>query len=205
MRELNIGHVLIRKRREKGLTQEELAAYLGVTKASVSKWETGQSYPDILLLPELATYFDISVDELLGYSPQLCSKDIRKYYKQFSEYMNKNRYEEIKPVIDNALRKYYSCYPFLAAMSQWLLNYGLMSDQDIRKDFFKNSIELADRVINNSDDTFLIRTAEGIKAYINLVTGEPQKVFDLLGEEVKPFTDASQIALMIQAYQLMGN
>jgi hypothetical protein len=37
------------------------------------------------------------------------------------------------------------------------------------------------------------------------VTGEPQKVFDLLGEEVKPFTDASQIALMIQAYQLMGN
>jgi len=186
-------------------TQEELAAYLGVTKASVSKWETGQSYPDILLLPELATYFDISVDELLGYSPQLCSKDIRKYYKQFSEYMNKNRYEEIKPVIDNALRKYYSCYPFLAAMSQWFLNYGLMSDQDIRKDFFKNSIELADRVINNSDDTFLIRTAEGIKAYINLVTGEPQKVFDLLGEEVKPFTDASQIALMIQAYQLMGN
>ena len=51
--------------------QDELATFLGVTKASVSKCENGQSMPDILLLPELATYFDVSVDELLGYEPQL--------------------------------------------------------------------------------------------------------------------------------------
>ena len=67
-------------RRGRGITQEELADFIGVTKASVSKWENGQSLPDILLLPQLAAYFDVSVDDLLGYQPQLSTEQIRKYY-----------------------------------------------------------------------------------------------------------------------------
>jgi transcriptional regulator with XRE-family HTH domain len=57
VKELNIAKTIVSKRREKGITQDELAAYIGVSKASVSKWETGQSYPDILFLPQLAAYF----------------------------------------------------------------------------------------------------------------------------------------------------
>lgn len=49
-----------------GYTQEELARRLGVTKAAVSKWECGQSAPDIALLPKLASLFSIMLDELLG-------------------------------------------------------------------------------------------------------------------------------------------
>lgn len=79
LRELNIGKCIIHKRKEKGITQEQLANYIGVSKASVSKWESGSSYPDILLLPEIATYFNISVDELLGYSPQLTKEDIKNF------------------------------------------------------------------------------------------------------------------------------
>ncbi|MCP8382539.1 helix-turn-helix domain-containing protein [Clostridioides difficile] len=67
MNELNIARTLILKRKEKGITQDELANYIGVSKASVSKWETGQSYPDITFLPQLATYFNITVDELICY------------------------------------------------------------------------------------------------------------------------------------------
>lgn len=52
-----------------GYTQEELAGRLGVTKAAVSKWECGQSAPDIALLPKLASLFSVSLDELLGYEP----------------------------------------------------------------------------------------------------------------------------------------
>jgi transcriptional regulator with XRE-family HTH domain len=47
MKEINIAKTIITKRKEKGITQDELAAYIGVSKASVSKWETAQSYPDI--------------------------------------------------------------------------------------------------------------------------------------------------------------
>ena len=44
MKEINIARVLVNKRREKGVTQDELANYIGVSKASVSKWETGVSH-----------------------------------------------------------------------------------------------------------------------------------------------------------------
>ena len=53
-------------RKQKGLTQEQLANALGVTNQSVSKWESGQCCPDIQLLPAIAELFEVSVDELLG-------------------------------------------------------------------------------------------------------------------------------------------
>jgi transcriptional regulator with XRE-family HTH domain len=49
MWEFNMGAVIQQKRKEKELTQEELARLMGVSKSSVSKWETGQTYPDIYL------------------------------------------------------------------------------------------------------------------------------------------------------------
>lgn len=57
MKEINIARTIIKKRKEKGLTQNELANYIGVSKVAVSKWEIGQSYPDITFLPQLATFF----------------------------------------------------------------------------------------------------------------------------------------------------
>ncbi|HAG42872.1 MAG TPA: hypothetical protein DCL31_05175 [Clostridium sp.] len=51
MKEINIARTLIDKRKEKGITQEELAKYIGISKASISKWEIGQRYLDIIFLP----------------------------------------------------------------------------------------------------------------------------------------------------------
>lgn len=66
--ELLIGEKIRRLRRERDLTQEEVAAHLGVSFQSVSKWERGDGYPDITMLPALANYFGVSVDALLGMS-----------------------------------------------------------------------------------------------------------------------------------------
>lgn len=65
---LKIGDKIKLKRRERNMTQEELANMLGVTKAAVSKWENEESYPDITMLPQIARLFQMTMDELFGYT-----------------------------------------------------------------------------------------------------------------------------------------
>ena len=63
---MNFSEIIAFYRRKLGLTQEALAQRLGVTNQAVSKWESGQSCPDIALLPQLADLFGITIDELFG-------------------------------------------------------------------------------------------------------------------------------------------
>ena len=65
---MNLQKTIMDLRREKGYTQEKLAEMLGVTTAAVSKWECGNSYPDITLLPQIAEIFDVSLDYLFDYN-----------------------------------------------------------------------------------------------------------------------------------------
>lgn len=64
---MQIGARIKALRKEKKVTQEELAAYLRISPQAVSKWETGASSPEIDLLPKLAVYFGTSPDRLLGF------------------------------------------------------------------------------------------------------------------------------------------
>ena len=65
---MNIGNNILAMRKQKNITQEALAAELGVTAAAVSKWEKGYTLPDILMLCALADFFEVSTDEMLGRS-----------------------------------------------------------------------------------------------------------------------------------------
>ena len=81
MEELKIAEKIKEKRRERNFTQEELANILGVTKAAVSKWENSESYPDITMLPKIAQLFNITMDELFGYTMEYRPlKVVNEYY-----------------------------------------------------------------------------------------------------------------------------
>jgi len=68
--DMNIGNQIKSFRLEKKVTQEEFAGFLGISPQAVSKWETGASTPDISLLPEIATYFGVTIDELFKISDE---------------------------------------------------------------------------------------------------------------------------------------
>ena len=67
---MEMGKEIRRLRNDRGLTQEALAAALNVTAQTVSKWECGNSIPDVQLLPEIAIYFGVSIDQLFAMSPE---------------------------------------------------------------------------------------------------------------------------------------
>ena len=69
--DMTIGKRIAHLRKEKGLTQEELAQHMGISPQAVSKWENDQTCPDISALPKLARLFDVTVDELLSGKQEL--------------------------------------------------------------------------------------------------------------------------------------
>ena len=76
------GSTIARERRRKGVTQEALASHLGVSKAAVSKWELGQSLPDVSLLPRIAAYFSLTLDELFDWRDELSQEESAALYAE---------------------------------------------------------------------------------------------------------------------------
>jgi len=92
--ELKLAENIQMLRKEKKLTQEELANIFGVTSQSISKWELGLSCPDITTLPKIAEFFEVSIDELMGYTPKSSLNSLYLDIKQVIEKEAKNRNEK---------------------------------------------------------------------------------------------------------------
>ena len=74
-----IGENIKRMRLQKGVTQEQLAEAVGVSAVAVSKWERNETMPDISLLPGLAYFFQVSIDELMSYDAAKVQREIRVF------------------------------------------------------------------------------------------------------------------------------
>lgn len=90
----------------KGLTQEEVAAFLGITAQSVSKWERGESYPDITFLPALANIFETSVDLLIGMDAVRAEETRYNIHKTAVEYQKNGEYDKAEKTYREALLTY---------------------------------------------------------------------------------------------------
>jgi len=85
MMDMSFGHNLAKLRMEKGICQKEVAAYMNVTIATISNYETDRHFPDAEALCKLADYYGVTVDYMLGrtsfrYDPQQLSRSFTKNY-----------------------------------------------------------------------------------------------------------------------------
>ena len=203
MKEINIGKVLILKRKEKGITQDELASYIGVSKASVSKWETGQSYPDITFLPQLATYFNISIDDLIGYTPQMEREEIRKLYRRLADKFVAEPFTQVYEECEKIIKKYYACFPLLLQMSGLYLNHYMLAEGEKQTQVLEEALQLCQRVKSESNDVLVSKDAAMMEGVCLLTLNRPAEVLELFGETLRPI--AQETETIAQAHLFMGN
>ncbi len=119
-----------RLRREKDLTQETLAEFLGVTFQSVSNWERGESYPDITMLPEIAGFFKVSLEELLGVNRAEDEKEILKELESYDNLTDKDMKWEI---ICNLKKKFPNDFRILLRYMTCLVHFKENTPDNIAK------------------------------------------------------------------------
>lgn len=203
MKEINLASVVIAKRKEKKITQDELANYLGVSKAAISKWETAQSYPDITLLPHIATFFNITIDELIGYSPQMDREEIKRTYHRLSAEFAKEEFDVVHARCNEIISRYYSCFPLMLQMGILLINHaGLAGSHERCEQIVEEAAGIFERIRIEGDDVNAAKQALFLEAYCMLIRNKPQDALILLeGTEGPPM---SSDGLFSRAYQMLG-
>lgn len=196
---LKIGENILQKRKERGITQGELAEFMMVTKASVSKWETGQSHPDILLLPKLAAFFNISVDELIGYDPDLSSTQIQKFYIDLESRVTDTDIDSIIEDIKIKIKQYYSCFELLYYMALFILNHcELATDITKKEEYLEYANNILKRVCEDSKDSILKDKSLSLRAACLISLGKSEEALNIL-----PYSDMLSISkdcLVASAY-----
>lgn len=175
---INIAGNLKRLRKQKELSQEELANFIGVSFQAVSKWERGEGYPDITLLPIIANYFEVSVDELLGMNE---IKDEQKLTKIFEEYSILNSQGKVKDSI-NLIQDAIKCFPNnyqLQAELAYSLSILQCESIEERKKNLQEAIKISERILLYCTDSKLRSDTNSNLCFYYFWNNEKQKAIEL--------------------------
>ncbi len=204
---LKLADNLVMLRHKMKKTQEEIADFIGVTKASVSKWENGQSMPDIMILPQLAAFFDVTIDELMGYEPQLNSEQINKLYEKLKLSFAEKGFDYAVNECHRLIKKYYSCYRFLFTICCLYINhYNMTNDENVQKKILAEASGLAGHILDNCKDIRVYNDTLALNAIVALLAGRPADVVDSLEDVMNnSYMYLSNQTVLIQAYQMLGD
>lgn len=92
---MKLGEVIRKYRKNKNMTQEEMARRLGVTAPAVNKWEKGNSFPDITLLAPIARLLGITLDTLLSFRGELTAEEVNEIVREGNSLLKEKPYEEV--------------------------------------------------------------------------------------------------------------
>ena len=165
-------------RKDRRLTQEQLAEVMGVTTGAVHKWEIGASVPDLGMIMELADFFDVSVDVLVGY--RMKDNRIEATVRRLAEYC-KTLDPEALTEAEKALKKYPNSFDIVDGCASVYLVYAIGNEN---KDLVHRALELLERALElirgNTDPRRSEVTIYGKMSDAYLLLGDSGKAIELL-------------------------
>lgn len=139
------------RRKELSLTQEQLAQYLGVSAAAISKWECGSSMPDLLLLSPLARALKTDVNTLLSFHQELSENEIGALMNQWAEQYAKEGFSAVYEQAMDKIREYPFCAGLLLSAAG-ILDALLLQEKSVDTAQWENEIgKLYERVLELDD------------------------------------------------------
>ncbi|MDR0861415.1 MAG: helix-turn-helix domain-containing protein [Oscillospiraceae bacterium] len=158
---INIAENIRRLRRKRDLTQDELAATLGVMPQTISKWETGTGYPDLEIIPSIANFFAVTTDELLGVDVSRAKEKIQAFINELDALMQVWKLDEL------IARGREMCREFPGTAE---LRYKLAAALH-HKGKWEDAIELAAKIAEETNDLNLKLRATCLIVYANFHGG----------------------------------
>ena len=170
---MNIGTNIYTLRKEKKITQAQLAEKLGVSEQAISKWENNQCAPDISLFPIIADYFGVSIDRLFGYHMNSYNDEVEAIMKAADDSMN--TYKEIE-IISEGLKKYPNSPKLKTylAFSLSMVN-RFSKDEKERNEAVAKAIKLCNEVVHTCGDIQEVDSALNMLRRIYCEIGEYEK------------------------------
>lgn len=185
MRELNIAQSILENRRRLGVTQDQLADFAGVSKTAVSKWETGATYPDITLLPRLAAFFHISIDQLMNYQPQLSPEELRRLCQELAKDFAARPFPQVMERCRELAKKYWACPQLLLQLAGLYANHcALAGEPPAASAILEEALVLFARVRELSDSASLLSQAAALEGFCLLRLGRGEEAVQLLEDTV---------------------
>lgn len=148
---MQLGNVIRKYRKEKNLTQEEMAVYLGVTAPAVNKWESGASCPDIALLSPIARLLGISTDTLLSFKEELTREEIGQIINGIAEKMQTEDFGEVFEEAMQIIREYPNCELLILTMAQILDSGRIIIEIENFEEYEDRIIVLFERALASRD------------------------------------------------------
>ena len=121
MEKNTIGGVIATMRKNAGMTQAELADMLGVTDKAVSKWERGEAMPDITFLPQIASFYHVSIDDLLGVGEIKRQEKIDQYRTSFTKLYHDCKFREAVETMRQAVHEFPHEHGLMALLCRALI------------------------------------------------------------------------------------
>lgn len=174
--QIRIGENLRKLRIKNELTQEKLAEVFGVSPQAISRWENNSTYPDVTMLPSIANYYNVSIDELMGMDEIRNVEKINSTFSIIHEYESKGMIDEAIQTLREVIKVYPSNCGFLSELA---LALTLKSNTDTEYELVNEAIALSERVLLNSTSEKLRSTTKANLCFLYLKANEDEKAIKL--------------------------